>query len=410
MLNVHTLATLWLITSTAPSLAAEDWPKWMGPRGDNISKEQVATNWPSSGPKRLWEARVGAGHSSPVAAGGKVYIFTLEGNEETLACFDASTGQPAWRQGHGIRWKADYPGTRGTPTIEAGRVYTLGEAGDLVCRELSDGQQVWRTNVLDVTRAKPLKWGCASSPLIVGDRIFVQTGEGGPIAVAVDKKTGKVEWAAADRSKAGFATLVYADDVPGSKTPQVILFAGRALGGLDADTGKLLWSEGFQTSYDVNAATPIYHDGHVLFTAEYPTGRARMYALKGKSARRVWEVKHLKSKFQPPILDDGFVYANSGGSLVCVEWKSGRLAWQAKDRNLDLKPGGSLLRAGGDKLITMSERGRLSVVEATPKGYKLLAQTPLFDATEVWSTPLLYDGKLYCKGGGEFVCLDVAVE
>jgi outer membrane protein assembly factor BamB len=407
MLNVRTLAVMALLASAAPTLAAEDWPRWMGPRGDNISKESVSTNWPGGAPKRLWEARVGQGHSSPIAHDGKVYLFMLDGNEEVLTCFDARTGTVHWRQGYGVQWKAEYPGTRATPTIDGDRLYTLGEAGDLICRELADGKELWRTNVCQETGSKPRNWGCASSPLIVGDRIYVQTGEGGPIAVAVNKETGKIDWKAADTSKAGFASLVYAD-VKGR--PQIILFAGRALGGLDAETGKLIWSEGFETSYDVNAATPIYHDGHVLFTAEYPTGRARLYALNAKGARKVWENKNLKSKFQPPILDDGFVYANSGGNLVCVEWKTGRLAWQAKDRNLDLKAGGSLIRAGGDKLITMSERGTLSVVQATPKGYKLLAQTPLFDAREVWSTPLLYDGKLYCKGGNEFVCLDVAAE
>ena len=63
-----------------------------------------------------------------------------------------------------------------------------------------------------------------------------------------------------------------------------------------------------------------------------------------------------------------------------MSWDDGKLAWQAKDSNLDLGAGGSILRAGGDKLITLSERGRLSLVQATPKGYELLGQQPLFDA------------------------------
>lgn len=406
-LRILTVLVITAASSSSSAHAAEDWPKWMGPRGDNISKENISTDWGSDGPKRLWQARAGEGHSSPVGVDGKVYLFMLEGSDEVLTCFDAKTGQVSWTQAYGIRDKADYPGTRATPTIENGRIYTLGQAGDLICRELADGKEIWRTNVCQETRSKPREWGCASSPLVVGDRIYVQTGEGGPIAVAVNKQDGKVDWRAADASKPGFASMVYAD-VKGK--PQVILFAGRGLGGLDAQSGKLIWSDKFQTSYDVNAATPIYHDGHVLFTAEYPTGKARLYAITAKSARMVWENKNLKSKFQPPILDDGFVYGNSAGSLVCIEWKTGRIVWQAKDRSLDLKPGGAVLRAGGDKLITMSERGVLSVVQATPKGYKLLAQTPVFDAREVWSTPLLYDGKLYCKGGNEFVCLDVSAK
>jgi outer membrane protein assembly factor BamB len=249
-------------------------------------------------------------------------------------------------------------------------------------------------------------WGCASSPLIVGDRIFVQTGEGGPSAVAVNKTSGKIEWKSEAKGKAGYASLTYAD-VKGGK-PQLLLFAGRALGGIDPETGKTLWSDDFETQYDVNAATPIFHDGKALFTAEYSNGRSAMYDLSGTSPKKLWENKNLKSRFQPVILDDGFVYGNSSGKLTCIEWATGRLAWQAKERGMDLKTGGSLVRVGKDKIVMMSERGRLSLVQASPKGYKLLGQHDLFDADQIWASPLVYDGKLYCKGRDELVCLDVS--
>lgn len=408
MLRLAVAVIAALSAVAAPSTAraeAEDWPKWLGPRGDNISREKIADQWPADGPKRLWEAEVGEGHASPVAQAGKIYLFTLEGGQEFLTCFDANTGEVAWKQGHRIEKAADYPGTRATPTIEGERVYTLGEAGDLTCRALADGKEVWRTNVLKETGAKMLGWGSASSPLIVGERIYVQTGESGPIAVAVDKSDGKVLWKSEAKNKAGFASLVYAD-IQGK--PQIIIFAGKGLGGLDPETGKTIWADDFATRYDVNAATPIYHDGRVLFTAEYDTGRAAMYAVSGKQAKKVWQNKNLKSKFQPVILDDGFVYGNDGGTPVCIRWDDGKVAWRAEEQNLRLGAGGSLVRVGDDKLITMSERGRLSLLRANPKGYKLSGQVQLFDADQIWASPLVYDGKLYCKGRDEFVCLDVS--
>ena len=140
--------------------------------------------------------------------GGHGIEIRDEGGQEFLTCFDANSGDVAWKEGHQIKKAADYPGTRATPTVEGEHVYTLGEAGDLTCRTLADGKEVWRTNVLSETGARMLGWGCASSPLIVGERIFVQTGEGGPIAVAVDKSDGKVIWKSQGTSKAGFASLV----------------------------------------------------------------------------------------------------------------------------------------------------------------------------------------------------------
>ena len=75
----------------AGAAAAEEWPQWRGPRDDGIVRDaKIAESWPAEGPKRLWEAQVGVGFSSPVAVDGKVYVFQLRqgvrsffGNEMT---------------------------------------------------------------------------------------------------------------------------------------------------------------------------------------------------------------------------------------------------------------------------------------------------------------------------------------
>ena len=396
-----------VLTMCSRAEAAEDWPKWLGPRGDNISRERIASQWPSGGPKRLWSQPIGEGHASPVAHDGEIYLFTLEGNNETLTCLDAASGKPVWQRSYAIYKKPLHFGTHATPTIEGDRIYTLGEMGDLIARELANGRELWQINVLRETGCQPLDCGCASSPLIVGHRIVVQTGEGGSIAIAVNKESGKVEWKSEARGKAGYASLIYAD-IKGK--PQILIFAGKYVGGLDPDTGRTIWSDKFTTQHDVNASTPVFYNGRVLFTAEYSTGHAAMYAVDHRSWKKLWENRNLKSKFQPVILDNGFVYGNSSGQLVCIDWNTGQLVWQAKDKDMRLDIGGSLVRAGGDKLITMSERGRLSLVQATPKGYRLLGSVNLFDADEIWASPLIYDGKLYCKGRDELVCLDIAGE
>src|SRR5258705_4996438 len=41
-----------------------DWPQWRGPHRNGISTESIRTDWPTDGPTRLWEARVGEGFSS----------------------------------------------------------------------------------------------------------------------------------------------------------------------------------------------------------------------------------------------------------------------------------------------------------------------------------------------------------
>jgi outer membrane protein assembly factor BamB len=394
-----------VILAATSTYAAEDWPKWLGPQGNGISRETgLAEQWPSSGPKKVWSKKVGIGHSSPVAVDGRVYLFHLAGNQDHLTCIDADSGSVVWDQTYNGGWTGAYKGTRATPTIEKddNRIYTLGGAGQLVCRELDSGKPFWALDVLKETRSQPLQWGQATSPLIISDRIFVQAGDGGPVCVCVDKKTGHVLWQSQARDKPGYATIIAID--PGDR-PQLVVVGGRTVYGVDPKDGKTLWQQPWVTQYDVNAATPVYRDGHLFVSSEYGHG-CMMLQVNGRGARKLWEKKDIQCKIQPPILDGDHLYANSSGTLKCMSWPDGKIVWEAKDRKLDLGPGGSMVRVG-DRLITLSERGKLSLVHATPEGVKRIDQHQLFDEREVWSTPLVYNGRLYAKGGEEFVCLDL---
>ena len=131
------------------SLAAEEWPTWRGPRGDGIVREEgLLDRWPNGGPRKVWSRPVGIGFSSPIGFEGRVYLFSLEGDKETLVALDAETGKPAWTQGYEIGNSPDYAGTRATPTIEGNRIYTYGSTGMLVARNLPDGKELWRLDVL----------------------------------------------------------------------------------------------------------------------------------------------------------------------------------------------------------------------------------------------------------------------
>jgi outer membrane protein assembly factor BamB len=185
-----------------------------------------------------------------------------------------------------------------------------------------------------------------------------------------------------------------------------VVFGGKAVHGIDPRTGRTLWREPWQTQFDVNAATPVYRDGYLFVSSEYNHG-CMMLKLDGRGARRLWENHDVQCKFQPPVLDGDHLYANSAGTIKCMSWPDGKIVWEARDRKFDLGAGGSMVRVG-DKLITLSERGKLSLVEATKDGIKLISQTQQFDARDAWSTPLLYGGRLYAKGGQGFVCLDVS--
>jgi outer membrane protein assembly factor BamB len=382
----------------------EDWPRGRGPRGDQISREVLSDEWPAGGPRTLWAADVGLGYSSPVVAGGRLYLFSMNGERDTLTAFDADSGKIAWSVEGDSGWSSAYPGTRATPTVDGDRIYTYGGGGELTCRNVADGKARWTLNVLKETGGTTNQWGIASSPLVTADRVYVQGGQGGAIVVAVDKMSGSVAWKSQATGSGGYAHPILID-VAGS--PQLIVFAGDALVAMNPADGRTTWREPWQTSYDVNACTPIYRDGRLFVTSEYQRGCAQ-FQVTPTGAKKLWENNNIEGKFQGAILDGDHLYANSTGALVCVKWEDGSLAWSAaKDPKLRLGAGGSLIRAG-DKLLAMSERGKLSLIRATREGYELIGQGDGVDGKEVWATPVLYGGRLYAKGAQELVCLDLA--
>ena len=110
------------------------------------------------------------------------------------------------------------------------------------------------------------------------------------------------------------------------------------------------------------------------------------------------------------ILDGDVLFANSSGTIKCVSWPDGKVLWAATDPKLRLGPGGSIVRFGGDRLLTMSDRGKLSLYRATPEGVELRGRADALDSREAWATPLLYGGRLYAKGDTEFVCFDLRAD
>lgn len=394
--------------------AVEDWPRWRGPRGDGVSKETAGEAWPKEGLRRLWVADVGIGYASPVAAGGRVYLFSLNNGRDNLTCFDAQTGQVVWSSEADTGWAAagSYEGTRATPTVvvesgtpSGGWIYTYGGRGDVTCRSLADGKPKWRKDVLALTGTQPPQWGLASSPLVALGKVFVQAGTGGSVAVALDAATGEPAWKSEVTGNGGYAAPILID-VEGKS--QVVVFDADAVIGMDPASGKTIWREPWTTSFGVNAATPVYRDGHLYVSSAYGMG-GMMLKVTAAGATKLWAKKDIKSKFQPPILVGDLLVGNCDpGQLIGVSWPDGKRLFKVDDSALTLGMGGAFVRAAGDKMVTLSEDGVLSLTKVSPAGVELVSQFPAVgNDIKVWSAPLLYGSRLYVKGPKELVCFEV---
>ena len=157
-----------LIVTAVATVDAADWPCFRGANKDSISSESM-TVWP---PQRLWTANVGIGYSGVSVWQGKVYAMGVNSskNQDTISCFDELTistnPTPLWTYSYPVAYwgQNGYDGTRATPTVDGGQVYTFSLDGQLKCLDRVTGALLWSNNVQNSYNY----WGYAGSPLVEG--------------------------------------------------------------------------------------------------------------------------------------------------------------------------------------------------------------------------------------------------
>lgn len=396
-----------LLFTTSAGVVADDWPVYRGPNHNGISTESGWKSSWSTPPQTLWRAKVGLGHSSFAVAEGKVYTLGNSDNRDSVFCFDAVSGAEVWQYGYPADKGARFyeGGTHSTPTVDvaSGTVYVLGKQGQLHALDADTGKVKWSKTIigeLKLGRKDVGTWGMGGSPLVIGDRLYVNAGAAG---ACFDKNSGEVIWRSGGKS--GFSTpLPYDHD----GKPALAFFSGRQVVGVDAKTGKPHWSFPWATQYDVNAVDPIFFaPGRTVFVSSGYNVGGGMHLIQGKSARPIWKTKEMINHFNTCVLIDGHLYGIHGhagktrGELRCVDARSGRVVWS--DRSVGL---GSLMVADG-KLIVITENGTLLIGPLSQKGFRATGRTQML-GPKCWAAPVLANGLLYARNHrGDVACVDL---
>ena len=387
------LTALVLTLSTAP---AADWPQWLGPRRDGSSEEIVAP-WKQA-PKIFWKQPVGEGHSAPVVAGGKVFLFSkvADKDDEQVEAFDAVTGKRIWSQTcqRGAFKGLFGNGPRGTPAVDNGKVYTLGITGVLTCLNAADGSRNWQVDTLKQYRAANLFFGVSGSPLVDGNRVFVNVGGKGASIVAFDKTTGKEAWKALD-DKASYSSPIA---IGKNDTRLLIFLTAKGLVGIAPYDGSVEWQFPFQDAINESSTTPVLV-GDLLLGSSITLGCVGI-KLEGTKVSKQWLDADLTCYFSTPVaVGKDHVYLVTGSilskqaSLHCIEAATGKKLWTRKDKVGTYHA--SLLRTGDNKLLLLEEEGNLVLVDPNPQEYRELARAKICGNT--WAHPALANGRLYVR-------------
>ena len=400
-----------------------DWKSFLGPTHNAVSTEtKLAKSWPASGPPLVWEMERGSGYSSPAISDGKLIYLHRVGDEEIVECLDPETGKRFWRFAYPTKYGDRYgynDGPRAAPVIADGRVYTYGAQGKLHCLKLDTGQVYWKRDLPAEFEVRQDFFGISSSPLIEGDLLIVTVGApGGPTVAAFDRNTGRMVWGAGTEWGPGYASPVPAT-IHGKQ--RIFVFAGAesrpptgGLIALDPADGSIDFTFPWRSrSFEsVNASSPVVVGNRVFVSATYRTGSALLDIAPDFTHSVAWTTKEVGLHWNTAVHKDGYLYAYDGrnepdASIVCIELKTGKVVWRevpewnesveyrGSQRTLNASTlRGSLLWADGG-FIALGELGHLLRLELTPKGYKEVARSWLFNARQTWGLPVLSRGLLY---------------
>jgi outer membrane protein assembly factor BamB len=199
------------------------WPLFGGSISRNMVntiEHGIATEWDIEKKKNIkWVAELGSkAYGGPVVADGKVFVGTnnekprdpkIKGDKGIVMCFDEQTGKFLWQHVHDKLPSGlvnDWPreGICSSPVVEGKKLWYVSNRCAVVC-STTDGKILWQLDMMKELDVFPHNLS-TSSPLIVGDRLFVVTSNGvdeghinipspaAPSFIAVDKNTGKVLW------------------------------------------------------------------------------------------------------------------------------------------------------------------------------------------------------------------------
>jgi outer membrane protein assembly factor BamB len=385
-----------------------DWPQWQGPDRTAASAETgLLQDWMKEGPPLAWRIKgLGEGFTTPTVAAGRIFSMGNKDKKEYVMAFAEDGGNALWTHEVGaIRaGGGGYAGPRCSPTVDGEFVYALGLNGDLLCLKVASGEEVWRTDLVKNFGGKPGGWGYAESPLIDGDKLLCTPGGKDATIVALDKKTGEPIWKCAVEGgdNAAYASII-AVDVDGRR--QYVQFLGGGVVGVSAD-GKFLWRYNQPANGTANCSTALFSDGCVFAASAYGIGGglARIKKDGDKfAADEIYFVKEMQNHHGGMVLRDGYVYGEGSGRLFCIEFKSGRVAWQAAGAGK-----GSIICVG-DRLYFRNEGGPVILVEVNPVKYVEHGRFTPPDKTDKpsWAHLVVANGKLYIRDQDLLLCYDV---
>jgi outer membrane protein assembly factor BamB len=498
-----TIPLISVIALGAVTLQSDDWPEWGGTPQRNMYSpakglpDRFEPGKMKKGTEEVdlattknvkWVAKLGSqAYGNVTVAGGKVFIGTNndsprdpqhQGDRSILMCFDEKTGELLWqlvvpklKSGKVNDW--ENLGLLSSPIIEGDRVYVVTSRCELICLDVNglangndgpftdeaqyvvkdtgkppakigpkDADIIWVYDMIDELGVFPHN-ASNSSPLIVGDLVYVCTSNGqdwthsnipsplSPSLVAVNKKTGKLageddasigprifhgQWSSPSTGTVNGKPLVFF----GGGDGWCYAFDPQPSGAADSAHLKTVWKydcnppefktkDGKPIQYpspdgpsEVNA-TPVFYKNRVYVAVgqdpEHGEGIGHLVCIDATKSgdvtktATVWEYRGIHRSISTVSIDPGtglLFVGDFSGFVHCLDAETGKLYWT---HDMKAHMWGSTLVADG-KVYCGDEDGDFTVF-AAGKEKKVLSETNL--GAPVYATPVVANGVIYVQ-------------
>jgi outer membrane protein assembly factor BamB len=409
--------------------------QWRGPNRDGIYPEtNLLKLWPENGPQLLWSVEeIGAGYSSPVIAGDKLFINGEINRVAHIFAFDLN-GKLLWKYANGPEffgegYSANFPGARSAPTVYGGLVYVCSGMGRIACLDAVSGKEKWTVNMVTDLGGKINMFGYSESLLVDEAKVYCYPGGTESNIAALDRLTGKTVWTSKalgdpvsfsspmmirlpERSVVRKVRNIEIGTVEDklTKYPELNIFVAVSHGyllGVDAKTGELLWShkEDSVKLEGEHCNTPIYADGSIYSISGDENGNGAIklqLSDDGKSIKELWRNGNVRNALGGFVKIGDRIYSTSEDKkLKVLDTQTGQITEILSGMK------GNLISAD-NMLICYTDNGYVNLIKGIGSKLEVAGKFKITKGEkEHFSHPVIAKGVLYLRHGNALMAYQI---
>ena len=373
-------------------LPAADWLQFRGSDNTGVAANSKLPTDLDKDKHIAWQTPLpGRGLSSPLVIGERVFITAASTSDQSrlhIICLNSTDGS--------IRWSREFWATgrtvchektcnaAPTPASDGAHIYALFSSNDLICLDLEGNLKWFRGLMQDYPNASN-SLGLASSPVITAGTLVVQIeNDSDSFAMGIELKSGTNRWKIPRTKRANWTSPVILKD------GVVALQGSTGVAGIDAATGKELWSFGDGAS-TIPSSSPS-KDGSTLYIPSNGITVIKPRA-DNNTPEVLWQQAQLRPGTASPLVHGNKLFIiNRAGVLNAANRENGERLWRIR---LEGPFSGSPVTTGNFLYIASERKGLLQCVDLRGDEGKVVGTIELGET--ILGTAALSSDALYIR-------------